>query len=134
MPDLTAQTILNTVAAHLRKQGQPARNPDTGTCQYRAKTASGVTLSCAVGCLITDEEYVPEMDAGFRGSTVRALIERKLLPAHLVEFERLLMGLQRVHDTLAYWGAGGFNALGERALRQVASDFDLTYPQPEYQS
>lgn len=60
---MTRQEIFDKALAHLRVQGCQAIEANT-TCLYR--TSSG--LKCAIGALIPDEVYTPDMEgeaAGF---------------------------------------------------------------------
>lgn len=52
---MTLQEIYTTVINHLMNQGRPASL--NGKCLYRAGE-----LKCAVGCLIKDEHYKPEIE------------------------------------------------------------------------
>lgn len=71
------------------------------TCMYR--TSDG--KKCAVGWLISDQEYTPDME----GSQVGGLIARKILPKRLLgkfvegryENEILLRDMQYAHDVCA---------------------------------
>ena len=87
---LTAQEIINTVAAHLIKQGEHSRDY-AGYYAYR----SGTGLSSAVGCLLTDDDgdddYTPEME----GAPVDMISH--LLPARLRVHLELLTSLQNIH-------------------------------------
>jgi hypothetical protein len=51
------QEIFDTVALHLIKQGKQSIDAD-GNCLFRGPNG----LKCAVGCLIPDEVYRPEME------------------------------------------------------------------------
>lgn len=62
---MTKQEIFNKVRDHLLAQGKAAKGPlsqDSGnmTCMYRAPDGS----KCAIGCLIPDDKYFPEMEGG----------------------------------------------------------------------
>ena len=97
---MNAQEIFDTVAKHLAKQGHQARNG--ATCSYRTPNGD----KCAVGCLIIDEEYSPEMDTPLRadngthliGTGVESLMKRGLLPERFTPFISLLGALQQNHD------------------------------------
>ncbi len=99
--DLNQQTF-DRVITHLVTQGQRAY--DTG-CKYR--TSSG--LKCAVGCLIPDEMYHPEMEHqsvrtlcnGFENvnALMRSLTDNGSLD--------LLYELQEVHDSSRSWNEDG---------------------------
>jgi hypothetical protein len=53
---MTNQEAFDKMVAHLRKQGQKAK--EDGSCRYRTKDG----LMCAVGCLLTDAEYKRSME------------------------------------------------------------------------
>lgn len=94
MPDdkpaeLTAQQIFDKVATHLHKQNAQARSSQHG-CAYRAPDGR----RCAVGCLLTDDEY----DRGMEGARVPWLIEHGGIPRRLRPHADLLTSLQNVHD------------------------------------
>jgi hypothetical protein len=111
---MSAQVIFDKVVAHLRQQGRKALRAEGG-CAYR--TPEG--LKCAVGCLISDEEYSQEME----GHTIDWLNATGMLPSHLTSHYNLLMALQWVHDChdAAHWELG---------LQQVAKNHKLTYKTP----
>lgn len=83
---MTNQEAFDKMVAHLRKQGQKAH--ENGACRYRTKDG----LMCAVGCLLTDEEY----KRGMEGMCVDAL-----LPAYEVLQDldpHVLAEMQDTHD------------------------------------
>jgi hypothetical protein len=96
---MNAQEIFDTVARHLMTQGAQALRKKPGlndeTCAYRGDDGK----KCAVGALIPDNIYVPEMDQG-TDTSVRALLRRfpTELPAYFYENTDLLDQLQDVHD------------------------------------
>jgi hypothetical protein len=119
------QETFDTIVAHLRQQGQKAEvriaSSETFMCRYR--TPQG--LKCAVGCLISDEEYQPWMEGGgisrllqetFYGRTVPSTLREKLQGINL----GLLIDLQEVHDfyPVERW---------EEKLKLVAQMWSLTY-------
>jgi len=114
------QEVFDTAAKHLITQGRPAVPEDgeealraPSRCLYR--TAAG--LKCAVGCLIPDTHYDPEIEGGGVLSILEAVRANDLavLPSNsralsnvLGELglmdERaldLLYALQRMHDSYA---------------------------------
>jgi hypothetical protein len=129
---MTQQETFDTVVRHLFTQGRPALRGNN--CAYRG---DGFATSCAVGCLIGDDEYKPVMDdeKGIAaiiknerfGTGVVALIKANLLPKRLVPFEPLLSELQSVHDSTAFLDADGryYRSSLRRRLSRVASDFQL---------
>jgi hypothetical protein len=113
---MTNQEAFDRVVRHLLKQGRKAADSD-GVCRYRGPDGT----SCAVGCLIPDEEYSPLME----GKAVDSASMRQRMPPSLVDLnERLLLSLQRVHDQKSPG-----NWLGE--LERVAEQFGLTMPEVE---
>ena len=89
----TNQEVFDKVARHLLTQNARAVDGD-GFCRYR--TPDG--LKCAVGCLIPDELYDPEME----GKSVCSLVrEESGVGKYLQEFNlALVMALQGVHDAV----------------------------------
>ena len=112
---MTKQEIFNIVAAHLMKQGCISVS-SLNYCVYRNPEG----LRCAVGCLITDDEYDPAMDdRGIAGETgVRYLIEKGLLPERLIPHADFLVELQCIHDTVpvACWKAELLEAARDHGL------------------
>lgn len=114
MVNLTEQEAFNQVVAHLRKQGRKSIGLERPFyCMYRSEEG----MKCAVGALIPDELYFPEMENG--GSVrhnpdVSSLFPHNLLP--------LLESLQRIHDrgTVGGW---------EASLREVAKAYELEMPE-----
>lgn len=114
MTEMTAQQVYDTVCAHLAAQARRSLvermglGPwgDTGsdtTCMYRSPDG----LRCAIGCLIPDSEYHPEMErrgvGGIRPMVVphngrapelHAPVTRSLITRH----HELLARLQIAHD------------------------------------
>lgn len=119
---LTAQEIFNTVATHLLTQMQ--KSLLDGRCVYRHPDG----LKCAVGCLITDEEYQSTME----GNSITTLIYHdpmmenfKIYPSLLrfVDQVSLLRALQRIHDGIdpEFW---------EENLKITAHSYKLDFIPP----
>lgn len=108
---MNRQEIFDKVTTHLLQQNERAVSY-IGSCSYRG---IGNTM-CAVGCLITDDEYMQEME----GSSVYGLYNSELLPAHLCPHITLLEQMQNIHDNIpvAEW---------PRALFGYAVNNCLTY-------
>jgi hypothetical protein len=111
----TAQELFDTVAKHLLTQN--AKSRDGGDlCFYRDPNG----LKCAVGCLIPDDEYRPEME----NRTVAGMLYYRpelLTRERFEEIESnidLLTDLQIVHDDrkIEMW---------REELRIVANHFEL---------
>ncbi len=86
--------VFNHVVEHLRKQGCQSLFSQKNMCAYRG---DGGTM-CAVGALITDEEYSPSME----NNSISVLFEKDLLHPDLkkrVEPNlKMLSELQVLHD------------------------------------
>ncbi|RWB08804.1 MAG: hypothetical protein EOQ39_18675 [Mesorhizobium sp.] len=85
---MTNQDIFDKVAAHLLTQNAQAREPISGHCAYRGANS----MVCAVGCLIPDDKYYPEME-GKGPSDLHEVYG--LFPDESID---LLNELQMVHD------------------------------------
>ena len=112
------QVIFERVAQHLFQQGQCAMW-ERDMCAYRGDDGT----RCAVGALIADEEYHPEMEGrdlhmllGADGLTRWPTLER------LVPFAGLLDRLQEAHDKITNWAS---SEAMRRALRGVAGQHGL---------
>ena len=111
MEPMTRQEVFDTVATHLMTQRERASL--NGQCQY--KDPEG--LKCAVGCLIPDDVYSPQME----GKSVRVLLASspgimlRPLAAHL----NMLSSLQDVHDRVhvSHWS---------RRLFRIAETYGLS--------
>lgn len=123
----TQQQIFDIVVSHLLTQMKISRSEDYLVCMYREDCLvcmyrGANNLKCAVGVLIPNEFYTPDME-GSLGS----LLMRKILPTFLQEefstHENLLYKLQNIHDSHSppYWAF---------YLKQLAEDFDLQYNPP----
>lgn len=95
------QTVFDTVAKHLLTQNAKSLS-DHETCVYRSKSG----LKCAVGCLIADEYYHPELEGGsvYNLDVVVAVMATidplQTLPiVEREEIARLLRHLQKIHDS-----------------------------------
>ena len=95
------QEIFDTVATHLFTQGVQAKkyNMDDvlAVCQYRGPNHT----KCAVGCLLPDEFYFPDME----GETISGLFSENkwVLPDFFKPNLDLLRDLQEVHDADRNW-------------------------------
>jgi hypothetical protein len=115
------QNAFNIVYVHLLTQKKrawgevspPRAGHKNEGCLYRAPDGT----KCAIGALITDEEYSPEME-GERvgGTTLRPILERLQLDSEFAE------ELQEIHDSEdpEEW---------EGCLRVFAKSYKLTIPE-----
>ena len=116
--EVTLQSVFNHVRDHLLKQN--AVSEGSNGCLYRDSSGK----SCAVGCLIADDLYRPEiegsaLDAGAFERDVQLIVARSLgledLPVRML---RMLVELQGVHDH-------GSPDLWSEQLAEVAHAFHL---------
>jgi len=79
---MTNQEAFDKMVAHLRKQGRKSEH--RGACRYRTKDG----LMCAVGCLLTDEEYKRGMEGmGVEHMQHRYEVLQDLDPPFLAEMQ-----------------------------------------------
>lgn len=109
--DATAQQVFDQVARHLLTQ--KAKSVNEAGCAYRGDNG----LMCADGCLIADDEYKPEYDSNFGGTSWNSLVGSGEVPTR---HECLIEVLQGIHDVreVDTW---------EDCLYKVASDYNLTF-------
>lgn len=106
LPKATAQEVYSQVRNHLLTQKIQSMIEFHG-CQYHGPDG----LMCAAGCLVSNTEYLPEME----GKGWGYLVDRKMVPdAH----HELISELQAIHDMrdAASW---------EHCLNKLAADFNL---------
>lgn len=107
---MTDQEAFNRVVVHLNVQRKAARD-DTSMCLYRQPFT---IKKCAIGCLIPDEMYDPDME----GAYIEHLIENSEgLPFENVH-RGLLSALQEAHDMIPVNG-------WKTELRYIADKFNL---------
>lgn len=87
--EATLQDIFDQSSNHLLKQNKKAREEYSTTCRYRTNDG----LMCAVGCLISDDEYDPSIE----GRGVHDLISTYEIDVH-GSVSSLLSRLQEIHD------------------------------------
>lgn len=104
------QDIFDTVAKHLLNQNiKSTRNSIIwASGAYRGFDGT----KCAAGCLISDEEYRPEMEGQF----ITSLLGKNTL---LTPHGRLLQDLQRLHDRTG-------PSAWRNELNQLASKYNLS--------
>ena len=94
---MNKREIFDIVKAHLLAQGEKAIHSERrkdGSLIYVCKYRTDSGLTCAIGCLLTDEEYDPFMeDKGIEG-----LKHNGFLPDRLRPHINLLARLQECHD------------------------------------
>ena len=102
---INRQEIFNTVVRHLHAQGKPSIVK--GICRYRGPD----NTRCAIGALIPDEFYTPEMEG--KGVTMDSVWQalQKSLNDSLTGERAFFVGLQIVHDN---WPNSNFRPLPYR--------------------
>lgn len=118
MAKISQEELFTKVCDHMMEQGAPALVE--GACSYRGNNGT----SCAVGCLITDEEYHSDME----GNDVDSLIFDGLLPSRLHEHKRLLDRLQSCHDAAQYLTPEEVVPEWKARLRLIANEFGIKTP------
>lgn len=118
---MNRQEIFNKVVTHLRQQNAQCFHAslvddyDNPMCAYR--NAEG--MKCAVGCLIDDSDYKPEME----GKGITGLLEFFSLKSveTIREHKSMLIDLQHIHDEYdpSEW---------EARLERHANYYNLTLP------
>ncbi len=113
---MTNQEAFSRVVLHLRKQGEPAM--DGEVCKYRSEQGT----RCAIGALLTDAEYLPEME----NNSIRTISHDYKLPSLDGLDIEFLVRLQRIHDD-PLKGANWVADMEDKA-RKFARGYDLTMP------
>lgn len=118
---MNKQEIFDKVVSHLRLQGKKSLiGEGTTGCAYRGHDGT----MCAVGCLISDEQYRPTMER----ANLASLREKCMLPDHLSNLSldsfQLLAKLQFIHD---FYEIGSW----EEQWKSCASHYGLEYSKPE---
>lgn len=118
MPAMTAQQIFDKVTHHLYTQRRRAITDD-GLCLYRAPNGD----KCAIGCLISDDQYEDWMDATTPGvCNFTSILFRLGIGEHC----DLCQLLQDAHDLSENWDATGPTARMVRHLEDIARAFELS--------
>ena len=117
----SAQEIFDKVVIALRKQGKKSMDntmQDGNICRYRDYRGN----KCAIGHLLSDEEYRPSME----GNSVRSLISFRLVSDATIEWMKphldLLIALQAIHDSV------GGPQMWENKWEKLAKKNGLTVP------
>lgn len=108
----SAQSVFNHVVNHLREQEIKSKDPHD-RCMYRGKLGT----MCAVGCLISDDEY----DVKMEHKTVSYVVNHYECLNWMGKHSSLLGRLQECHDYIPIidW---------EMEFKDIAKEFDLTIP------
>lgn len=119
----TAQEVFDKIVTHLRAQGKKSLGATGIACKYRGVDG----LRCAVGCLLSDDEYQPWMDdstsagGGSIGKVMETLFHSNpSLYAKLKPHGHLLAEMQGLHDASDPF-------VWEQRFEQVAKTHCLVY-------
>jgi hypothetical protein len=110
----TLQSVFDKVATHLLSQNEKSEHD--GECLYRDEKGN----KCAVGCLIPDNLYSPEIEgAGVLDGHIAGILSKSIVGYDTV-VEDLLFHLQDLHDCADphEWKDG---------LRNIAIHFGLEF-------
>jgi hypothetical protein len=95
------QALFDYIGTFLLAQGRRSVSSDVssyGSCFYRHPDG----LKCAVGCVIPDEFYKPNME----GNSIRLLIEKfssdHLFPTYIKKYQDFLFDAQIIHDDIIW--------------------------------
>lgn len=121
---MNKQEIFDYVSKHLLAQGRKSMIPDTvkergEVCAYRSEDGASM---CAVGCLIREEDYHPNIEGDNVGDSqeVQARLRNNNIDVDDELTMSLLNSLQVIHDELDVhqWS---------HALRNLAEDCKLKF-------
>lgn len=114
------QEIFDAVLTHIRAQKKRAYDSVMGTCCYRGEGGT----SCAIGCLLTDEEYAPNLE----GKSACELALHGRLPGRLRPKQNALFleALQSAHDDFLEYGLLEWEA----EMSVLATQYNLEYKGP----
>jgi len=114
-----AQEVFNHVIKHLVTQGRRCHIEEA--CLYRSPEG----MSCAVGCLMSDEEYHPDMESAEVPDIIVNFDQIKWMDDYLP----LLSDLQVLHDEERTWNdEGGLSPFGLKHVESIASSYGLNNP------
>jgi hypothetical protein len=136
--EATMQAVYDKVVTHLIRQGRPSLElPDDGRfdeeagCLYRSPDG----LACAIGCLISDDDYVDDIEHQSAESLLspkvfspKAVRDLTLFPESIRTgpTAEMIKDLQVIHDNAALDAEGKFILPKLRShLRRLADRFDL---------
>ena len=100
-PVETFQDVFNNVVNHLIVQNERSEDGGSG-CRYRAYNEGEEYHKCAIGCLISDDNYYEYIEDSLANSTPVIDAIRKSNPELIVDDQmiELFLLLQYVHDSI----------------------------------
>ena len=127
---MTNQEAFNRVWQHFVVEKQPRSYVNNDGCCYRGPNGA----KCAVGVLIPDELYRPEMEDWSVTSLNSRADEFPTLfgPGGCLAGANidLLTRIQAAHDSYSIYGNPEFDRYMGKRLREIAQQFSLTIPEP----
>jgi hypothetical protein len=120
---MDTQAVVNKVLKHLWDQGRVSHEPYVGGCAYRGMDGT----KCAIGILIPDEIYSPNME----GMSFHQLCRQHNAVANLPEIQAIKQVgevLQQLHDNLQ--GTSNFRKRLRHSAQEWLADYGLTVNLP----
>lgn len=115
------QKTFNTIVTHLRQQGDQSLDSFGIQCRYR----NYLDKKCAIGCLISDEEYLPEMESlslfDLQCQYPKLSLFSKECGDDGANYFNLLNKMQNIHDLY-------FPPEWELFFKEVAKEHKLSLP------
>lgn len=107
LPQATAQEVYSQVRNHLLTQKIKSMSEERKGCVYHGPDG----LKCAAGCLISDEEYLKEMES----TPWLFLVNKGFVPGDHGHLIARLQGIHDMDDPISW----------EHHLNKLATDFNL---------
>jgi len=125
---MNKQEVFDKVARHLLEQGEPCLDRD-GRFQTICKYRNSAGQKCAVGCLITNEAYDPDIEGrGVQTPEVCAALVKSGIDVFTVEDRfiqsgmNMLRELQNMHDNCSSYD-------WKNQLMRIAALHDVNFPE-----
>jgi hypothetical protein len=127
---MTPQEKFDRATLGVLEQGEISIGLD-GQCFYRLKRENGRVLKCAVGHIIPDDVYIPQMET----YSVGRLLSERWVPKECKKFLRedasLLTDLQFAHDSVVGVDKGSAMVVLAHNFIDVAKKHGLDYSRLE---
>jgi len=116
--------IFNYVVDHLRRQGKASKLTESCGDQICAYRGDGGTM-CAVGALITDDEYQESWECCGIHTLLKEFILPNSLLGRLLPHEEMLGCLQHFHDDKLSYEDGVFSEESEERLTELRNQWGI---------
>lgn len=113
---MNRQEIFDKVVTHLYKQGKPCRNENG--CLYRDNEGN----SCAIGCLISDENYNPIIEShGMFATSVQRILCKEIgnITNDDIDFLNILQCMHDGELWLYVYEKGGKNSIAKQQFSEI---------------